>query len=66
MKYDDNQEGIMIVCAGCQTNFLFTDSERTFFESKGYTQPKRCKPCRELKKKQIEENSGKTQARIIS
>lgn len=62
---DENAEGTQITCSDCGKEFLFTDGERDFYESKGYTIPKLCKPCRILKKKQIESNSGKTEKRIV-
>lgn len=39
-----------IECVDCQTEFSFTENEQKFFTSKGFTAPKRCKPCREAKK----------------
>lgn len=40
----------VINCADCRTDFTFTESEATFFASKGLTKPKRCKGCREKRK----------------
>lgn len=37
-------------CVDCKADFTFTESEQKFFESKGFTEPKRCKPCRDAKK----------------
>ncbi len=38
----------------CNTAFIFTAGEQDFFESKGFSAPKRCPECREKKKKQSE------------
>lgn len=37
-------------CKDCGQNFAFSEKDQKFFESKGFIQPKRCKPCRDLKK----------------
>ncbi len=37
---------ILIKCSDCPTEFEFTDRDQAFFNDKGYTPPKRCKPCR--------------------
>ena len=34
----------------CEGTFVFTARDQEFFAGKGYTTPKRCKPCR-IKKK---------------
>jgi CxxC-x17-CxxC domain-containing protein len=47
-----------IVCADCQTPFVFTASEQAFFEEKGFTPPKRCKQCRQVRKAQKESGDG--------
>ena len=39
-----------IVCVGCRETFVFTEGEQEFFRDKGYTEPKRCQPCRRAKK----------------
>ena len=40
----------VIVCADCRSDFTFTESEATFFASKGLTKPRRCKACRQKRK----------------
>lgn len=37
-------------CIDCGAEFEITDGEKSFFESKGFTLPKRCKSCRAKKK----------------
>ncbi|HEY9720618.1 MAG TPA: CxxC-x17-CxxC domain-containing protein [Oscillatoriaceae cyanobacterium] len=39
-----------LVCADCGTEFTFTASEQEFFAQKGFSAPRRCKPCREAAK----------------
>jgi CxxC-x17-CxxC domain-containing protein len=38
-----------IVCGSCGADFLFSASERAFYEERGFVPPKRCKPCREAR-----------------
>lgn len=40
-----------IQCVDCGQTFELTEGEKEFFESKGFSLPKRCKPCRVEKKK---------------
>jgi len=39
-----------LVCKDCGQEFVFTASEQDFFEEKGFTEPQRCKPCRDKRK----------------
>lgn len=39
-----------IACQDCGRLFTYTAGEQSFFEDKGFTPPKRCKPCREVNK----------------
>lgn len=38
-------------CVDCNMEFTITAGEAQFFEGKGMHLPKRCKPCREHKRK---------------
>ena len=40
----------VINCIDCNEIFEFSESDKRFFEEKGYSKPKRCKPCRTKKK----------------
>jgi len=40
-------------CIGCGQSFVWTSGEQAFFHSKSLSEPKRCKPCRELRKRTI-------------
>lgn len=46
-----------IKCKDCGQNFTFTAGEQEFFQSKGFSEPIRCKPCRDARKNQ-KANSG--------
>lgn len=43
----------VIRCQDCGHSFIFTSGEQAFFASKALSEPKRCKPCRELRKSTI-------------
>jgi len=45
-------------CADCGSSFVFTAGEQQFFSTKGFTPPKRCKPCRDAKKQQQGQQGG--------
>lgn len=47
---------IQITCSDCGQDFTFTAADQTFFQERGYSTPKRCKPCRLAKKN--EQGSG--------
>jgi DNA-directed RNA polymerase subunit RPC12/RpoP len=42
----ENTTGEMIICSDCGDTFLFSKSEKTFYDQKGFDPPKRCKQCR--------------------
>jgi len=39
-----------LTCSDCGGTFSFTEREQTFFREKGFSEPKRCKPCRDRRK----------------
>ncbi|MBI4447285.1 MAG: zinc-ribbon domain-containing protein [Acidobacteria bacterium] len=39
-----------IQCVDCGKDFTFSAKEQEFYQSKGFSQPKRCKPCRDKRK----------------
>ena len=42
-----------LICKDCGNEFVFTEGEQEFYESKGFTnEPQRCKSCRDMKKRQ--------------
>lgn len=42
-----------IKCVECGTDFVFTTRDQEFYKEKGFSKPKRCKMCRELRKQGI-------------
>ena len=42
-----------LVCVDCGLKFTFTQDEQRFFWSKGLAEPKRCKPCRMLRRRSL-------------
>jgi len=44
-------------CCDCGLEFPFTEGEQKFYAEREYSDPKRCKPCRERRKaeKQVKE-----------
>ena len=48
-----------IKCVDCGTEFVFTARDQAFYHEQGFTnEPKRCKPCRD-KRKQEKNNNNK-------
>lgn len=40
-------------CCDCGQSFVFTAGEQAYFTSKSLSEPKRCRPCRELRKRTL-------------
>ena len=40
-----------LTCEKCGQEFVFTAGEQEFYNEKGFTEPKKCKPCRDEAKK---------------
>jgi len=43
-------EDLQLTCSDCGQEFTFTAEDQAFFSERGYSTPKRCKPCRQAKK----------------
>lgn len=43
-------QDIKIVCKDCGKEFTFTAGEQEFYNEKGFSNPVRCKECREKRK----------------
>ena len=41
-----------LTCADCRGKFLFSAKDQEFFAERGFSEPKRCKDCRQAKKEQ--------------
>jgi len=39
-----------ITCDACKEEFVFTAGEQEFYTERGFTEPKKCKPCRDAAK----------------
>ena len=48
----------LITCADCQRMFTVTEGELEFYQSRGMSEPKRCKECRQARKAQRESGGG--------
>ena len=54
-----------LTCTDCGQDFIFTEGEQRYFWAKGLSEPKRCKPCRMLRKRSLvsieeEHNNGRS------
>jgi len=43
----------VLTCLDCGREFTFTTGEQMYFWAKGLSEPKRCKPCRMLRKRSL-------------
>jgi hypothetical protein len=43
-----------LTCVDCRDKFTFTAKDQEFFAERGFSEPKRCKECRQAKKEQRE------------
>ncbi len=50
-------EDLQLMCSDCGQAFTFTAEDQEYFRERGYSSPKRCKPCR-LAKKNEQSNGG--------
>jgi len=41
-----------LTCKDCSQSFTFTAGEQEFFQSRGFSEPIRCKACRDIRKSQ--------------
>lgn len=46
---DETQDKIL-VCVDCGKDFEFSARDQEFYKVHGYVDPRRCKPCRKIKK----------------
>ncbi|MDO8682569.1 MAG: zinc-ribbon domain-containing protein [Armatimonadota bacterium] len=45
-------------CKDCGQNFTFTEGEQEFFTQRGFSEPVRCRPCRDARKAQKVSGGG--------
>lgn len=48
----------VITCSDCSTEFSFSSEEQAFYAEKGFSTPRRCKPCRAAAKAARSGGSG--------
>lgn len=53
MEYQDKT----IICKDCGKEFVFTAGEQEFYAEKNFSEPVRCKECREARKQNRNENN---------
>ena len=46
-----------LTCKDCSQSFTFTAGEQEFFQSRGFSEPIRCKACRDVRKSQKGDSS---------
>jgi DNA-directed RNA polymerase subunit RPC12/RpoP len=51
-------EDRILVCADCGDDFVFTVGEQEFFEERGFSEPRRCKDCRDKRKVERRSRGG--------
>jgi hypothetical protein len=47
-----------ITCTECGNEFNFSAEEQDFYNERGFQEPKRCKDCRERRKRQRSDQGG--------
>lgn len=51
-------------CADCASPFVFSERDQEFHKKMGFTnEPKRCPPCRQIKKQRLAEKEKQDQQR---
>lgn len=53
-----NCRGTYMTCNSCYNTFLFSESEKNFYDKKGLNYPKRCQNCRNKGKNNTSSNNG--------
>lgn len=53
MEYQDKT----IICKDCGKEFVFTAGEQEFYAEKNFSEPVRCKECREARKQNRNQNN---------
>ena len=52
-----------LVCKDCGQSFTFTAGEQEFFQTRGFSEPIRCKTCRDVRKAQKSDRGGSSRDR---
>lgn len=48
----------VIVCVDCNKDFVYSESEQRYFVSRGLIEPKRCQPCRAIRRESLKISRG--------
>lgn len=51
-------DDLQLTCSDCGQVFTFSADDQQFFRDRGYSTPKRCKPCRQAKKNEQSGGGG--------
>lgn len=51
-------EDQQLICSDCGQSFTFSGEDQEFFRERGYSAPKRCKTCRQVKKNGQSDGGG--------
>lgn len=51
---NDAMQDREIICMDCQRPFSWTVGEQRFYAEQGFSEPKRCAPCRQAKRARYE------------
>ena len=51
-----------LTCADCGQQFVFTSSEQEFYAERGFSEPRRCAPCRAAKKAARGDSDGSSRS----
>jgi CxxC-x17-CxxC domain-containing protein len=49
-----------LTCADCGQEFIFTESEQSFYAERGFSEPRRCASCRAARKASRDERDGRS------
>lgn len=52
-------EDITISCVDCEKDFVWSSGEQEYYRIKDFMPPKRCRECRETRKKELEESRSR-------
>jgi hypothetical protein len=56
----DSAFDLDIQCLDCGDTFTWTEKEQRFYQEKGFTEPKRCRACRTVRKQNFRDREGRS------
>jgi hypothetical protein len=54
----DDFEDVTLGCKDCGTTFVWTAGEQQYYTEHAFSRPRRCKPCRLVKRQRQEETAA--------